>query len=96
MRCCQHDYIIHSLLLVLSDGEEVSTQVCTILTGEMSVWLIGVCRLIMLLIFGDALKATLLLIFAIVSIAGGTVYTRSSFCQASGFLVQYGTETAGL
>jgi G protein-coupled receptor GPR1 len=49
----------------------------------------------MILIFGDAVKATFLFTFAMVSMIGGTVYTTSSFCQASGFLLQYGTETSG-
>lgn len=49
----------------------------------------------MILIFGDMMKATWLFIFAAVSIARGTVYTESALCQASGFLVQYGTETSG-
>ncbi|PSN62168.1 hypothetical protein BS50DRAFT_139186 [Corynespora cassiicola Philippines] len=48
----------------------------------------------MLLIYGDLMKATWLFLFAAVSIARGTVYTESAFCQASGFLVQYGTETS--
>ncbi|PVI03545.1 hypothetical protein DM02DRAFT_246709 [Periconia macrospinosa] len=51
-------------------------------------------RLIMLLIFGDMMKATWMFLFAVVSIARGKVYTESAFCQASGFLVQYGTETS--
>ncbi|KAF1993705.1 hypothetical protein P154DRAFT_381170, partial [Amniculicola lignicola CBS 123094] len=49
-------------------------------------------RLIMLLIFGDLMKATWLFLFAMVSIVHGTIRTHSSFCQASGFLVHYGTE----
>jgi G protein-coupled receptor GPR1 len=49
----------------------------------------------MLLIYGDLMRASWLFIFAIVSIARGTVTTYSSFCQASGFLVQYGMETSG-
>lgn len=52
-------------------------------------------RLIMLLIYGDLMKTSWLFIFAIVSIVRGTVKTNSSFCQASGFLVQYGMETSG-
>ncbi|KAK7178597.1 plasma membrane G-protein coupled receptor [Paraphaeosphaeria sporulosa] len=51
-------------------------------------------RLIMFLILGDAIRATWLFIFAVTSITRGTVPTQSSFCQASGFLVQYGTETS--
>ncbi|KAK7177547.1 plasma membrane G-protein coupled receptor [Paraphaeosphaeria sporulosa] len=51
-------------------------------------------KLSLFLIFGDATKATWLFIFAVTSIARGTVPTQSSFCQASGFLVQYGTETS--
>ncbi|KAF2744209.1 hypothetical protein M011DRAFT_489065 [Sporormia fimetaria CBS 119925] len=53
-------------------------------------------KLVMLLIYGDVMKASWLFIHAIVSISRGTVYTSSSFCQASGFLYQYGTETADL
>jgi G protein-coupled receptor GPR1 len=49
----------------------------------------------MLLIYGDVMKASWLFLFAVVSLGQGTVHTRSSFCQASGFLVQYGTETSG-
>ena len=64
---------------------------------EMSYWQIlnGLCRLIMLLIYGDLMRASWLFIFAMVSIVRGTVTTYSSLCQASGFLVQYGMETSG-
>ncbi|KAF2736108.1 hypothetical protein EJ04DRAFT_575581 [Polyplosphaeria fusca] len=51
-------------------------------------------RLIMFLIFGDLMKATWLFLVAVYAIARGTVQTYSAFCQASGFLVQYGTETS--
>ncbi|KAF2799030.1 hypothetical protein K505DRAFT_404874 [Melanomma pulvis-pyrius CBS 109.77] len=51
-------------------------------------------RLIMLLIYGDVMKTSWFFIFAIVSIVRGTVKTSSSFCQASGFFVQYGMETS--
>jgi G protein-coupled receptor GPR1 len=49
----------------------------------------------MLLIYGDLTRSTWLFLFAVISIARGRVYTHSAFCQASGFLVQYGTETSG-
>ncbi|KAF2451380.1 hypothetical protein P171DRAFT_400850 [Karstenula rhodostoma CBS 690.94] len=49
-------------------------------------------RLIMLLIFGDLMKAIWLFLQAVVSIARGTTVTESAFCQTSGFLVQFGTE----
>ena len=52
-------------------------------------------RLIMLLIFGDLMKAMWLSILGVVSIARGRIATESAFCQASGFLVQFGTETSG-
>ncbi|KAK3202930.1 hypothetical protein GRF29_154g1226769 [Pseudopithomyces chartarum] len=48
----------------------------------------------MLLIFGDLMKAMWLSVLGVVSIARGTVATESAFCQASGFLVQFGTETS--
>ncbi|KAF9739645.1 hypothetical protein PMIN06_011951 [Paraphaeosphaeria minitans] len=51
-------------------------------------------RLIMLLIFGDLMKAMWLLLQAVVSIARGTIVTESAFCQSSGFLVQFGTEAS--
>jgi putative hemolysin len=52
-------------------------------------------RLIMVLLYGNLMKATWYFIFAVVSMARGMINTESSFCQASGFLVQYGTETSG-
>ncbi|KAF2659202.1 hypothetical protein K491DRAFT_558533, partial [Lophiostoma macrostomum CBS 122681] len=52
-------------------------------------------QLIMLVIWGDVMKAIWLFLFAVISIGQGTVYTNSAFCQASGFLLQYGTETSG-
>lgn len=61
---------------------------------QTSIWLIRE-RLIMLLIYGDVMRSAWYFIFAVYSIADGTVETRSGFCQASGFLVQYGTETSG-
>jgi len=49
----------------------------------------------MLLIFGDLMKAMWLFLQAVASIARGTIVTESAFCQASGFLVQIGTEASG-
>jgi hypothetical protein len=49
----------------------------------------------MLLIFGDLMKAMWLFLQAIVSIARGTIVTKSAFCQFSGFFVQFGTEQSG-
>ncbi|KAF1964586.1 hypothetical protein BU23DRAFT_492045 [Bimuria novae-zelandiae CBS 107.79] len=51
-------------------------------------------RLIMLLIFGDLMKAMWLFLLAAVSLARGKIVTESVFCQTSGFLVQFGTETS--
>ncbi|CAI6275947.1 unnamed protein product [Periconia digitata] len=51
-------------------------------------------RLIILLIYGDMIKTMWIFAFALASITRGTIYTESPFCQASGFLVQYGTETS--
>ncbi|KAF2873465.1 G protein-coupled glucose receptor regulating Gpa2-domain-containing protein, partial [Massariosphaeria phaeospora] len=52
-------------------------------------------RLIMFLVYGDLTRAGWMFIFTMVSMLQGTVHTDSSFCQASGFMVQYGTETSG-
>lgn len=41
------------------------------------------------------MRSTWYFVFAVVSLAHGAVNTQSSFCQASGFLIQYGTETNG-
>ncbi len=49
----------------------------------------------MILIYGDLVRGTWLFVFAIISLARGTVKTGSTFCQLSGFLVHYGTQTAG-
>ncbi|KAF2492008.1 hypothetical protein BU16DRAFT_422080, partial [Lophium mytilinum] len=49
-------------------------------------------RLIMLLIFGDLMKSAWYFIFAIASFRHN-VDTKTPFCQASGFFIQYGTET---
>ncbi|KAH7394959.1 G protein-coupled glucose receptor regulating Gpa2-domain-containing protein [Phaeosphaeria sp. MPI-PUGE-AT-0046c] len=51
-------------------------------------------RLIMLLLYGDVMRSAWYFIFAAHSIARGAVTTESRFCQSSGFLVQYGTETS--
>ncbi|UPX18998.1 G protein-coupled glucose receptor regulating Gpa2 C-term [Ascochyta rabiei] len=51
-------------------------------------------RLIVILIYGDLMRGTWLFVFAIISLARGTVRTPSTFCQVSGFLVQYGTQTS--
>lgn len=48
----------------------------------------------MLLIYGDLTRATWYFIFAIASFRGGAIPTQSPFCQASGFSIQYGTETS--
>jgi hypothetical protein len=49
----------------------------------------------MILIYGDLMRGTWLLVYAIIAIVRGTVGTPSTFCQVSGFLVQYGTQTSG-
>jgi hypothetical protein len=54
-----------------------------------------VTRLIMLLVFGDLMKAMWLFLQAVISLARGTIDTLSAFCQFSGFLVQFGTEQSG-
>ncbi|KAF3042818.1 hypothetical protein E8E11_000123 [Didymella keratinophila] len=51
-------------------------------------------RLVMILIYGDLMRGTWLFVFAIISLARGSVRTGSTFCQVSGFLVQYGTQTS--
>ncbi|KAH6614204.1 G protein-coupled glucose receptor regulating Gpa2-domain-containing protein [Boeremia exigua] len=51
-------------------------------------------RLIMILIYGDLMRGAWLFVFATISLARGTVKTGSTFCQVSGFLVQYGTQTS--
>ncbi|KAF1846645.1 uncharacterized protein K460DRAFT_127804 [Cucurbitaria berberidis CBS 394.84] len=51
-------------------------------------------RLIMLLIYGDLMRATWFFIFAVVAVVRGAVRTESAFCQSSGFFIQYGTETS--
>ena len=50
----------------------------------------------MILIYGDLMRGAWLFVFAIISLARGTVRTGSAFCQVSGFLVQYGTQTSGM
>jgi hypothetical protein len=52
-------------------------------------------RLIVLLLYGDLVRATWYLIFTSVSLGRGTVKSASSFCQSSGFLMQYGETTSG-
>lgn len=49
----------------------------------------------MILIYGDLMRGGWLFVFVIISLARGTVKTKSTFCQVSGFLVQYGTQTSG-
>ena len=52
-------------------------------------------RLIVLLIYGDLTRATWYFILAVASFQGEAIPTQSPFCQASGFLIQYRTETSG-
>jgi hypothetical protein len=52
-------------------------------------------RLVMLLVYGDVIRSGWYFIFAVYSLVLGTVKTESRFCQASGFFIQYGTETSG-
>jgi hypothetical protein len=49
----------------------------------------------MLLIYGDVMRSLWYFVFAIYAIVRGTLKTESRLCQASGFLIQYGTETSG-
>nr|AVD68682.1 G protein-coupled receptor GPR1 [Stemphylium eturmiunum] len=50
----------------------------------------------MLLIYGDLVRASWFFIAAVLMEVHGTVRTESAFCQSSGFLIQYGTETNDL
>lgn len=50
----------------------------------------------MLLVYGGLMRSTWYFTFAVYSLARGTVKTKSKFCQASGFFIQYGTETSGM
>lgn len=49
----------------------------------------------MLLVWGDLTRCTFYFVFAIFSLARGTVKTQTRFCQASGWFIQYGAETSG-
>ncbi|KAF2829267.1 hypothetical protein CC86DRAFT_403913 [Ophiobolus disseminans] len=51
-------------------------------------------RLIMLLVYGDLTRSVWYFVFAVFSLARGTVKTETNFCQASGFFIQYGAETS--
>ncbi|KAL6710024.1 G protein-coupled receptor gpr1 [Coniothyrium glycines] len=51
-------------------------------------------RLIMLLIYGDVMRATWYFVYAGSALARGQVGTESAFCQSSGFFIQYATETS--
>ncbi|QRC97059.1 hypothetical protein JI435_140460 [Parastagonospora nodorum SN15] len=53
-------------------------------------------RLIMLLVYGDLMRSIWFFVFTVYSLARGTVETNTRFCQASGFFIQYGTETSVL
>jgi Na+/melibiose symporter-like transporter len=57
--------------------------------------LIGRHRLIVLLFYGDLVRATWYFVFTSVSLGRGTVKSASAFCQSSGFLMQYGETTCG-
>jgi hypothetical protein len=48
-----------------------------------------------LLIYGDLMRATWYFIFSVVSFVNGIVESESSFCQTSGFFMQYGESTSG-
>lgn len=75
--------------------KEPSTRVEEILRDPRTSMLLMKARLIMLLIFGDAMRASWYFIFAVVAIARGNVPTLSGFCQASGFLLYLGTKVSG-
>jgi hypothetical protein len=49
----------------------------------------------MLLIYGNLVRGIWILVFTIMLLARGTVATKATLCQVSGFSVQYGTETSG-
>ncbi|KAL2176956.1 G protein-coupled glucose receptor regulating Gpa2-domain-containing protein [Thermothelomyces heterothallicus CBS 202.75] len=51
-------------------------------------------ELILLLIKGDFVKSTVLLVYAIVSFARGNVRPSSAFCQVSGFALAVGVEAS--
>lgn len=63
---------------------------------EIARWLTPMlCRLIMLLVLGDLVRAMWYFVHAIVSVGHGAISTSSPFCQTSGFMVQWGTEATG-
>ena len=49
----------------------------------------------MILIYGDLVRGIWIFVFAVLTLARGIVATKTTLCQVSGFLVQYGTETSG-
>lgn len=49
----------------------------------------------MLLVYGDLTRSIGYFVFAVYSLARGTVKSESNFCQASGWFIQYGAETSG-
>jgi hypothetical protein len=93
-----HDSFANSFLLVLPHGEALSTLVSSRSYLYLMMYSIGllICtRLIVLLVYGDLMRASWFFVAAVVMLARCTVKTSSSFCQSSGFLIQYGTETSG-
>ncbi|KAK1914497.1 hypothetical protein P3342_010486 [Pyrenophora teres f. teres] len=89
----EHNSVVDSFVLVLPHGEALSTSV-SVVTKQVP-GLIVPASLIMLLVYGDLMRASWFFIASVVMLVHGTVRTESAFCQSSGFLIQYGTETSG-
>lgn len=49
----------------------------------------------MFLLYGDLTRSVWYFVFSVASIRRHVIPTQSPFCQVSGFLIQYGTETSG-
>lgn len=85
----------HRSLLGLPHGKALPSSVsASSICAEMTDTNI-MQRLIMLLVYGDLTWTTWYFVFAVYSLARGTVRTAPIFCQTSGFFIQYGAETSG-
>lgn len=57
--------------------------------------MLNMSRLIIILVYGDLMRSCAYFSFGVYSLTKGAVETRTAFCQASGFFIQYGAETTG-
>jgi hypothetical protein len=93
-RCSQRGFLLYNNLLVHSDEKETAPQVSQPSSVARRAALTR-RSLIMFLIAGDVIRSLWMLIIACIALRNHGIDSSSPVCQASGWLIQFGTVMNG-